>query len=46
MAITNCDSCGEEIDTDIHPDTSEGHMCFDCHFDYVVLTGGYGNGCF
>jgi len=40
---TNCISCGKEIDTDIHPKISEGNVCFDCHFDYVIMKGGYEN---
>jgi len=39
---TNCAGCGEVVDTDIHPDTPEGTMCFDCHFDYFIAKGGYG----
>lgn len=43
MTETNCAFCGKKIDTLIHPDTPEGHMCFDCHFDYTILKGGYKN---
>ena len=42
MVITNCAECGIEIDTDVHPETSEGHYCFDCHFDCVILKPKYG----
>lgn len=38
---TNCISCGKEIDTALHPNTPEGYLCFDCHFDYVIMKGGY-----
>lgn len=37
--LMHCVQCAEEIDADIHPETPEGHMCFDCHFDYVILGG-------
>lgn len=35
MTKSNCSSCGIEIETRIHPKTKEGHMCFDCHADYI-----------
>lgn len=41
MTKTNCASCGKEIDTAIHPEIPDGHVCFDCHFDYVIMKGGY-----
>ena len=43
MTKTNCSSCGVEINTEIHPVGPEGHMCFDCHFDYLIANGGYDN---
>lgn len=39
MTKTNCISCGQEIDTNIHPDIIEGHLCFDCYFDYTIMKG-------
>lgn len=39
--LTNCTSCAKEINTDIHPQTEDGFLCFDCHFDYTIAKGGF-----
>jgi len=40
MTKTNCSECGLEINTSTHPNTPVGHLCFDCHFDYLIYTKG------
>jgi len=36
MTQTNCDGCGLEINAEISPCISTGHLCQDCYFEYKL----------
>jgi len=39
--MTNCSECGLKIDTLTSPDNDQGHMCFDCYFEYKLMRGDF-----